>query len=149
MEELRLRDKIAESDGSDPFEPFRDVLTFKNRAVDWFHRGDNASKRLIVETVGSNLFLKDKILNIEAKKPFAALTKTPTIPLHLGVVDDVRTLSSALRQEMTKLASEICQTLDDDEGRLVLNNIRVLRERFEPEVLAKEKGQKCRLAKAA
>ena len=50
---------------------------------------------------------------------------------------------------MTKLASEIYQTLDDDEGRLVLNNIKVLRERFEPEVLAKEKAQKCRLAKAA
>ena len=84
QEQMRLQRKATEPDASrDPFEPFREVVSFSNRAVDWFFRGDDHSKRLILETVGSNLFLKDKLLNAQAKKPFAALSKTAAIPNHL------------------------------------------------------------------
>jgi site-specific DNA recombinase len=76
------------------FEPLEDLITFNNRAADWFLRGDCQSKRIILETVGSNLFLKDKKLNIEARKPFVKLQKLDTFPERWSFVEDVRTLLS-------------------------------------------------------
>ena len=56
-------------------------------------------------------------------------------PSRLGVVDDVRTL----RGNFAKLAKKILSALHDDDGRRIIQIIRVLRERFEPELVAKEK----------
>ncbi len=66
------------------FEPFEDVILFSNKAAFWFTHGDDQSKKLVLETVGSNLSLKDKILNIEAKKPFRGWSKTERNSLQLG-----------------------------------------------------------------
>jgi hypothetical protein len=46
--------------------------------------------------------------------------------------------STNRRSKVTKLANEITQALKSDEGKEILKNIRTLRERFEPEVVAKE-----------
>jgi len=43
---------------------------------------------------------------------------------------------------------EITEALNSDEGREILKNIRTLRERFEPEVMAKEDAAKARKAQA-
>lgn len=51
-------------------EPLDLFVSFSNRATDCFRRGDPAMRRLIVETVGSNLLLRDGKLCIEARKPF-------------------------------------------------------------------------------
>jgi hypothetical protein len=86
-----------------------------------FAKGDTKTKKEILSTVGSNLILKDKILSIEAKKPFfilenslsgsesqiaevelenidtAPVSNGLTIPLSPGLCgkrDDVRTLYS-------------------------------------------------------
>jgi hypothetical protein len=56
----------------------------------------------------------------------------------LGVVDDVRTLPG----NFTNLAKEILSALQDEDGQRIIQNIRVLRERFEPEVVAKEQALK-------
>jgi len=147
QEQLRLREKVVEMGiARDPFEPFSELVSFSRRAAEWFSHGDSQSKRLILETVGSNLFLKDKILNIEAKKPFAALTKTPTIPLHLGVGDDVRT-NHTQYDMLKRIAHDVRQSLDDEDGEMILANIRTLRETFEPEVVAKEEAERARRAK--
>ena len=55
----------------------------------------------------------------------------------LGVVDDVRTFD-AKRDNVLRIANEVRRTLDTDEGRQILQNIRSLRDRFEPEALAKD-----------
>lgn len=148
QEQLRLREKVVEmGTAHDPFEPFSELVSFSRRAADWFSHGDSQSKRLILETVGSNLFLKDKILNVEAKKPFASLAKTPTVPLLLGVGDDVRT-NHAKYDTLKRIVHEVRQSLDNEEGARILANIRTLRETFEPEVVAKEDAQRVRRAKA-
>ena len=148
QEQLRLREKVIEMGAArDPFEPFSELVSFSRRAAEWFSHGDSQSKRLILETVGSNLFLKYKILNIAAKKPFAALTKPPTIPLHLGVGDDVRT--NHTQYDMLKqIAHDVRLSLDNEDGEEILANIRTLRETFEPEVVAKEDAERARRAKA-
>jgi site-specific DNA recombinase len=149
QEQLRLRDKVAEFGiVRDPFEPFSELVSFSRRAAQWFSHGDSQSKRLILETVGSNLFLKDKLLNVEAKKPFASLAKTTTIPLLLGVDDDVRTKHTKYDM-LRQIAHEVKQSLDNEEGERILANIRTLRERFEPDAMAKEDAERARRAKAA
>ncbi len=63
----------------------------------------------------------------------------------LGVVDDVRTL----RGQFARMAKRIWLSVQDEDGQRILQNIRVLRERFEPEVVAKEKASRPRPAKVA
>jgi site-specific DNA recombinase len=70
-ETARLRRKLDEApQQSDRFEPGRDIASFSILALDWFDRGNDDDRRLIVATVGSNPSLKSKILSIEAAKPF-------------------------------------------------------------------------------
>jgi site-specific DNA recombinase len=43
-----------------------------------FAKGDTGTKKEILTTIGSNLVLKDKMLSIEARKPFSLLETSPT-----------------------------------------------------------------------
>jgi DNA invertase Pin-like site-specific DNA recombinase len=73
------------------FEPFEAVISFSKMAVEWFEAGNDRVRRLIVNVVGSNLQLRDRILRIEAAFPFF-LVGDPTQFLEgCGFVDDVRT----------------------------------------------------------
>jgi DNA invertase Pin-like site-specific DNA recombinase len=118
-EQLRLREKIAEIGRvKNRFEPARELISFSNRAADWFAHGDDESKRLILQTVGSNLALKDKKLSIEAAKPFASLASLANSPRQLAVVDVVRTFA------------------DDEDFQHIIDNIRLLTNRFETSTLA-------------
>jgi site-specific DNA recombinase len=116
QEQLRLtqqRDRVQNE--VNRFEPTEDVLFFRNRAVEWFQHGDLQTKKLILETVGSNLTLASKILNIEARKPFKRQMPAAGFPQQLAFIDDVR------------------KALDDnpEESALIQRNIKTLRERCE------------------
>ena len=50
---------------------------------------------------------------------------------------------------LIRIAHEVGQLLDNEDGKQILANIRTLRERFEPEVVAKEDALKARRTKAA
>jgi site-specific DNA recombinase len=143
---IRLRERIASEDhGNNGFEPVSELISFSNKAADWFLAGDDQTKRLILETVGSNPTLTQKILRVQAKKPFASVRKIPDLYTVLGVVDDVRTS----RGRFARLAKRIWRDIQDEDGQRILQNIRVLRERFEPERVAKGKLSKSRRAMAA
>jgi hypothetical protein len=92
--------------------------------------------------------LKNKIFNAEAKKPFATLSKTTTIPHLLGIVDDVRTFNTKC-DEVRKLVNDVRRALDDDEGKRILKNIKILREWFDQDVLGKQTVGSSRPARAA
>jgi hypothetical protein len=47
---------------------------------------------MILKIVGSNLVLQDKIVNIEAKKPFRFTLETTSLPQLRAVREDIRTL---------------------------------------------------------
>ncbi|MCC8977601.1 recombinase family protein [Bradyrhizobium acaciae] len=112
---LRLRQTLhQENNGSnDWFEPARSLISFSNRAISWFETGDIDTKRLILETVGSNYTLTDKIFNGEARKPFARFPKNTQIPEMLAFMENVRTM------------------LHDTELGIMLRNIKQLEERME------------------
>lgn len=81
-EKLALEQRLRSvGDPSTWFEPCRDFISFNSRATAWFRAGDERRKRLIVEIVGSNPVLKDKILSIEAAKPFRRHGPEPRRPL--------------------------------------------------------------------
>jgi len=73
------------------FELSENAFLFANMAKYWFEQGDQQRKREIIACLGSNFILKDKILLIEAKKPFLIIREGSIIPTWLAAVDDVRT----------------------------------------------------------
>jgi len=95
QEALRLRQAIErqQHQNGNWFEPAQSLFSFNRRAISWFKHGDLEAKRLVVQSVGSNLTLKDKNLNVEAKKPFYRMSKNMTHPDLLAVVKNIRTLT--------------------------------------------------------
>ncbi len=73
------------------FEPFKEISSFRNRALECFRTGDDEMKRLILETVGSNPSLTDRKLTIQAKKPFRMIENIDDFLLLRAFVEDVRT----------------------------------------------------------
>jgi site-specific DNA recombinase len=91
-EQLRLHQNLERlTQANTWFEPAHLFVSFSNRAISWFKTGDRETKRLILQVTGSNLVLKDKILSIEAKKPFRRWAKTPSSSEVRAAVEDVRT----------------------------------------------------------
>lgn len=94
-EQISLKQKLENQNADSWFEPARMFISLSNRAVSWFSEGDNQTKRLILEIVGSNPTLKDKKLFIEARKPFRRWAKSPSFPVLCAAIRDVRTLTQS------------------------------------------------------
>lgn len=136
LEQLRLEQSFAEENDASSIEPFLDVSLLSKRAVKWFSEGDALTKRQILKTVGSNLTLKGRILNIEAKKPFSLNGQSAHCPHRRAVIDDVRTNHTKcddVRQRMR----EYHEYFRSEDGKRLLEQIRELRRIFEPEALAR------------
>ena len=88
MEQRRVQEDmlLANQEGI-WLEPAKTLIWFSNRAVVWYRDGDYQTKRSIVKILSSNLVLKDKKLNIEAKKFFIDLSKKPACPRQLRDLD--------------------------------------------------------------
>ncbi len=63
------------------------MILLRKQALIWFEYGDMEVKRLILETVGSNLTLADKKLSIKARKPFVREVEKGEILDELGYKD--------------------------------------------------------------
>jgi site-specific DNA recombinase len=147
-EDAAIRQKLEDArERAASLEPFADFISFSNRAADWFRQGNGEAKRLILEIVHSNLSLKGKTLNIEAKKPFLAVVRSDLSPSQLTDVEDVRTFRTR-RPKVMRLARTIGKSLATEEGQRVLQGIKLLQERFDPNTPAKA-GANDRSAKAA
>lgn len=101
--------------GETAFEPLQNLISFSRRAVDCFQSGDPHTQRLILETVGSNLLLKDKKLSIEARKPFRHWGNVVTIPAMRALLKDVRTLSSTPDSPIPQMVADIRKVLEGSE----------------------------------
>ncbi len=95
-ERQSLSDKLAApAAAQDMFELFRDAISFSKHAVDRFQTSDPAGKRMVLEMVGSNFLLTDKILSIQAAKPFVSMGEIADCLSLRGVDDDVPTFSKS------------------------------------------------------
>ena len=91
-DELKLRQSLAKVGiAENRFEPYDDVLWYRNRAISWLSTDDEDAKRLILRSAGSNPTLKDKILNVSAIKPFRSIGRNPSFSDLLAFINDIRT----------------------------------------------------------
>lgn len=74
------------------FEPVTSVVSFGSRAAAWFVAGDDQLRKTILKTVGSNLTLRDRKLNVEATFPYSIKSQSASFHTLCGIVDDVRIL---------------------------------------------------------
>jgi hypothetical protein len=111
-EEARLAESLARAEKDEvSIEPWQEFISFNDKAVPWFHAGDDDTKRLILQTAGSNLTLRSKELSIEARKPFRWPTPYADFSRLLAHVGEVRELIR----------------VEDEEMMMVLRNIRKLK----------------------
>ena len=117
QEQIRLRQELSIAKRENQwFEPAEALISFSNRAVQWYEEGNEQTKRRIIQTVGSNLVLKDQILSIDAKKPFAWLSKNADRSSLRAGLNAVRTLYDSRDPEfmetlqLVKLITQECES---------------------------------------
>ncbi len=122
-DQLRLREELTLAKGGNQwFEPGELLLSFSDRAVKWYEQGNDQTKRRIVLAIGSNLVLKDKILNIEAKKPFVWWSKNATCSTLRRGLNDIRTRYGKRDPELLQtiqLVREITKEMQDQPNQIV------------------------------
>jgi hypothetical protein len=97
VELIKKRDGLNErrldvEQGADRwFELVERTLRFAHAVRDRFRNGSIEDKRIILETVSSNLLLKDKTLTFEPVEPFCYLRNTSDLSIWRDAVEDVRT----------------------------------------------------------
>lgn len=89
------------------FEPALLLVSFSTRAADWFQAGSPELKRLILETIGSNPRLSNKILNVEAKKPFEYRVEDVRSPYWSEWCDNIRTQFEHEDKELLDILANI------------------------------------------
>ncbi len=93
LEQRKLAEAQAATKKTDSwFEPADILISGCSRMVFWFDEGNDQTKRQIIETVGSNLVLKDKKLLCTAVFPFVMKEGIDKCQNLLAVLDDIRTL---------------------------------------------------------
>jgi hypothetical protein len=92
------------------------LLWFSTRAIIWFQEADDLKKRQIAQSVTSNLFLRDKIVSIEAKKGFSKIPEMTHCSTQLGDLNEFRYLFESgdteyldMIQQVTLLVNEYRQ----------------------------------------
>lgn len=116
----------------DAFEPLADLILFSQRAVDWFRAGGDEERRLILQTVGSNLSLTNKELSIEAAFPFSCMQEMPSYFSWRRSGDDIRTDANVCREDTPTLVSEFRRRFLDQDPDLLsrIERVRELRTRM-------------------
>jgi site-specific DNA recombinase len=104
-------DALAKRDAR--FEPSQRIVSFNNCLVDRFVKGNLQRKRIILATVGSNLVLENKKLNIDVRKPFRRWGDSTEISDLRAFVRDVRTFSTEDNAESRALMQNIREVMGD------------------------------------
>ena len=111
---VEKRDALV--DNVDWVEPLRTLLSFSDKAVEYFSGGDDAQQRLVLITTSSNPTLSDGILSIEARKPFVQWGSNPTKSGMRRFVYDVRTLFETNARECQDMIADIQRIAGQDDN---------------------------------
>jgi hypothetical protein len=101
-------------------EPLTKLISFGSSLLSRFEAASNEKRRLIVETVVSNLAVRNRNLIFEAAIPFTLATQSGTTPCQLAEGHDVRTLCPAVnssRPSHEECAAEATLCPCGDEAR--------------------------------
>lgn len=77
IEMAKIKEKLGDTEhrAESWLELSEKVFDYACHAREWFKQGDLKTKKQLLETLGSNLVLKDKKLSLEFKKPFFIIEK--------------------------------------------------------------------------
>jgi site-specific DNA recombinase len=107
-EDIRLTRQLERLENEESrFAPVGDFISFIGRAVSWFVEGGPETKRLILETVGSNPKLSAKILRIDTRFPFREISPNMSLFRLSAVISQVRTLLGREDPEMMRIMHNI------------------------------------------
>lgn len=95
------------------FEPLVNVVSFNHCLISRFQTGNLQRRRMILNTVGSNLVLRDKQLNIDVRKPFRRWANSTNISDLRAFVRDVRTFCVGGSMEARTLTENIREIMRD------------------------------------
>lgn len=95
------------------FEPAQLFISLNDRLVSGFASGNLSARRLILNTVSSNLVLKDRKLSIDVRKPFRRWTKPYSISELRAYLEDIRTFMADHSQEAAAIIASVRQLLRD------------------------------------
>ena len=90
-----LTERLRHVTSGDWLEPTRNFFLFSNRAKFWLSHGNWSEKRLIVTIIGSNLTVKEGLLNIHAREPFTVLRRSQKTSDLCTTLNEVRTFFKA------------------------------------------------------
>lgn len=100
-EQGTIRERLAAVEKGDAWlEPAEYIVSFNNRAISWFQSGDEETKWNIARSMSSNLVLRDKKVNIEAKEPFILFSKNADRQMLCRALDRIRTLYNTRDPEL-------------------------------------------------
>lgn len=111
---VQKRDAFVEN--VDWIEPLRTLTSFSDKALEYFARGDDAQKRLVLITTSSNPTLSDGMLSIQARKPFVRWGSDPTKSEMCRFTLDVRTLIETHDMECQDIMANINKIVGQNEG---------------------------------
>ncbi len=133
---LKLQGQRQKADQHDnAIEPEKWIGLFSNRAVSWFDAGTIEVRRMILQIVCSNLTLKDKILSIEATKPFCVMPSDRQIRLVCARGDNTRTPSAVHVSAADAWMKQIDAVRDNPELPQLITDIKQLVALCEPDLL--------------
>ena len=89
------------------FEPSSSIVSFNHCLISRFVAGNLQRRRMILATVGSNLVLKNKKLNIDVRKPFRRWEESEGISDLRAFVRDIRTFCAEDSLECQELLRNI------------------------------------------
>ena len=98
-------------------EPAETLLWFSSRAMIWYREADDAQKRRIVQSVASNLFLKDKIVSVKAKKGFAHIPEMAHSSNLLGDLNEFRYLFESGDPEYLDMVQQVAAIVKEYQAR--------------------------------
>lgn len=85
QEQFRLQESLSQIEVATSQFEFEEMLdSLSEQAIFRFETGDSRQKRLIVRAVSSNTVLEDKVLRIEARKPFVGMSDKVLCSYKLG-----------------------------------------------------------------
>jgi len=112
---IRLDQVLAHLEkGFSWFEPGRMLISFNQSLISRFKAGGPATKRRILEIVGSNPVLHDRELRIDAAKMFPRWSRDASFPLMSGFVQDVRTFFITRDEAAERLIAQIRQVMEPE-----------------------------------
>ena len=140
---LKLQEQRQKADRQDTaLEPEKWIGLFSNRAISWFDAGTIEVRRMILRIVCSNLTLKDKILNIEAAKPFCVMPMDRQIRFVCAHDDNTRTpCPKDAQAQVDAWTKHIDVVRDDPELPQVITDIKQLVALCEPDLLQADESR--------